>query len=158
PFYARSGFSVHYAYWPQPSAKTWNLLIDGQLLRQPAIWLGATVCGLLLLARRHDPFSLFIAIFVPLGVALATTESLELLHILKVGQQGGGALVLQLERIFFLIRPLGMIAAAYALVASAGTLSTPTQRAGPLLARGCVAATAALFAALPGARIPGWPA
>ncbi len=159
PFLLASPFRANLPFPPPRWTETWRLLVDARLLRQPPLWFGVTLCGLLLLAARGDAFSRFAALFAPGAVVLATRECLEMLQ-LAGGPAGRWALNLQLERLYFLVRPIGFMAAGHALA----TLFPPAlrlvrgggRRAGA--ARLAAAGVTALLLVFPRVQILGWPA
>ena len=161
PDIAHRGSAGLPSYEPPGSGMIWDQLITGVLYTQPPIWMGATLCGIFALARREQAFSRFIALAVPATAVLCSREGLEFLH-LRDPANPAAIDALQLTRVFFLIRPLAMIAAAYVVAGPFAKALRKIGGRGPtwtmVLTRGFVAFCVGLFLHDPGPSIPGKPA
>jgi len=158
PFVRARAFNILPSFWPPTAVETWKAIVEARYLHQPALWFGATVCGLLMLAARREPFSRFIVIFVPAAVVFATREAVLVLGLLRAADKSGFQ-VLQVERLHFLIRPLCFLATAYALVtlvpAAVRWLGARDWQARAM--RGLAVITTTAFMLVPGLRLPGLP-
>lgn len=156
PFSTQGRHMFHAPHVAWPSKEMWNAVIDGWVFRQPALYAGVTVCGLLLLARRREVFPRLMIVFIPVALAFMNIESLRIFHLLGDGPYPLASR-LQPERVLYVGRVFAMIAAAYAFV----TLGLPAAELFALPGRRAVAMRLALGGAmtlalcLPGARIPG---
>jgi hypothetical protein len=156
PFVAQRNYVYHAPHITWDSASMWTAVIDGYGLHQAGMLEGATICGLLMLARRRDPFSRLVVVFLPCALAVLTIESLKLLHLLGSPPDFVSARF-QPERILYLARVFGMIAAAFALVGLGARARVFTQLRGfrPYVLRFLLGGALALAVVLPGARVPG---
>jgi hypothetical protein len=159
PMLAARPYTIDFVYAPPSSNTLWTSLVDGTALQQPPLWLGVSLCGLLMIARRRDPFSRFIILFVPLALVLSTVEGLSL-----VGLYTGGRRTvvdfLQVKRVHLLVRPLCFIAAGHALASLVEAIASRRRAPRDWRARlpaAYLGALGALAVALPGVHVPGWP-
>lgn len=158
PFVAQGRYVYHAPHITWPSASMWTALIDGYAFHQAGMFEGATICGLLMLARRRDVFSRLVVVFVPVALVVLTIDALKLLHLLGHPPDFFAARF-QPERILYLARIFAMIAAAFALVVLAPRAAKFTDAPGIRghALRLVLGATLALALVLPGARVPGLP-
>jgi len=155
------GFSQLPSVDPPHTAALWSALADGSLLHGPALWLGACAIGVLMLARRRDPWSVFLAVCVPALAIVFTCEALDLFH-LRAPWTGGLMNRLQLTRMAYLQRPLAFVTVAYALGLASrqlgSSLARKPARAWGWVGRVGVAGLLITLGMLPGFAVPGWPA
>lgn len=123
---------------PSTSAEVWAHVMDGTLLVSPALFTGIALCGLGMLLGRRDPFSLFVALYVPLVLFGTTAEVVGLL-----APAGRSVDALMLPRLVGPVRLLCFVAFGYAVAAVA-------RGAGRTLGRGWGRAGAVVLALLLG--------
>jgi hypothetical protein len=158
---AAQPFAQNMAGPPSTSDEMWRHVTDGTLLRVPAMWFGAGLIGVLILFRRRDPFSRFAALVSISFPVVFTVETLNLFHLRVPEGTHNLADRLQLYRVYYLMRALGMVAAAAVLAPALVGALRPRRRVGSrwrsLPLRLWLAGVLGLLLQLPGIHIPGWP-
>ena len=160
PFFASGENTLWLPYAPlffrEAADRFWSgALFDPRL----APFLGVSLCGLLLLARRTDAFSRFIVIFVPVAVVFSIAEVYDALGLLPTHHISVVEL-LQLQRLYLLVRPLIFIAFAFCLCelgAGAARAFADDEGPGGGIRRALLSAVAATLIIVSGGSFPGWP-